>query len=129
MAGSPGFGLLGVSFSWEAQELPLARTVGAPGEGAAGEGRGPAEPASRVPCALGFPGRRAALALELRGLQLELSNGPALGEGTDCYRFKWSFGSLSSSSHSLHPRSLSALPTLLRARPPHWFASSRREAA
>lgn len=46
VAGSPGFGLLGVSSSWEAQELLLARTVGAPGEGQPTRVGGPAEPAS-----------------------------------------------------------------------------------
>jgi hypothetical protein len=54
------------------------------------------------------------------------------GEGRDCYRFKWSLGSLSSSSSSSHSLSPSlacypSLPTLPSARPPHRFASSRRE--
>lgn len=101
VAGLPGSGPLGVRSSGEAQRLLQARRVGAPGKGRPERLRGPAAPARL--------GLRALLDSPARAPR---SRSPACrsrspttqhwGEGKDCYRFKWSFGSLSS-SHSLPP--------------------------
>lgn len=104
-------------------------------EGAAGEGGGGGSQGVSQSLA---PGTVASLARALACAPRSLacrSRSPTAkhwGEGRDCYRFKWSLGSLSSSSSSSHSLSPSlacypSLPTLPSARPPHRFASSRRE--